>query len=55
MPTNVRASHSNLDFIFLSKGEDELKDGQTFTSIIHGLSLLSRNTSNPNSSKQGFL
>ena len=39
-------------FIFLSNGEDEQRDGQTFTSKSQGLNLLSIMISNPKISKK---
>lgn len=46
-PIILSVSVSNVCFILLSIGEDELKDGHTLTYINHGLSLLSINISNP--------
>ena len=46
-PIIFNVSVSNICFILLSIGEDELRDGQTLTYISHGLSLLSINMSNP--------
>lgn len=42
-------------FIYLSKGEDELREGHIFTSSSQGLKLLSIITSNPYNSKQFVL
>lgn len=52
MPIKLSISISNVCFILRSIGEDELKEGQTLTSISQGLSLSSINISNPYNSKQ---
>jgi len=40
-----------IDLTFLSSGEDELNEGNIFTSKSHGCKFLSNKTSNPYSSK----
>lgn len=49
IPIRFRISVRRVCLIFLSMGEEELKDGQTLTSISHGLSLSSIKISNPQS------
>lgn len=42
-----KVSVSNVCFIFLSIGDEELNDGQTLTYMSHGFSVLSIKMSNP--------
>ncbi len=52
MPIRLSISVNNVCFILRSIGEDELREGQTLTSINQGLSLSSIKISNPYNSKQ---
>lgn len=52
MPTSVSASQTSIVLILLSKGDELLKLGSTFTSSTQGLYPSSMITSNPNISKQ---
>ena len=54
-PIKFNVSVNKICLIFLSIGEEELRDGQTLTSIIHGFRLLSINISNPYNSNPQFL
>lgn len=54
-PIRFKVSVNKECLIFLSIGEDELKEGQTLTSIIHGFKLLSIRISNPYNSNPQFL
>lgn len=54
-PNKFNVSVNKICLIFLSMGEDELRDGHTLTSIIHGFKLLSMRISNPYNSNPQFL
>lgn len=54
-PIKFNVSVNKICLIFLSIGEEELRDGQTLTSIIHGFRLLSISISNPYNSNPQFL
>lgn len=51
----LKTSVIKLDLIAKSNGESVAKDGDIFTSSIHGLRFESRRTSNPKTSNQLFL